>query len=99
MVTQLKAPGIMQGLPLDFKAQDPTKPAEPGDYDTAIELPTRLILSPNRFTRFRHEAEPVESSEGGVELWHTRLAALPVNGAARARVTKNRARPSARRSS
>ncbi|HEX2099108.1 MAG TPA: hypothetical protein VHF69_00510, partial [Candidatus Synoicihabitans sp.] len=50
------------------------KLAAPGDTETAIEAPTRLILSPNSYGAWVHALAPVESAQTGhVELWHTRL--------------------------
>jgi hypothetical protein len=50
------------------------KLAPPGATHTAIEAPTRLILSPNKFGAWVHAVDPVESARSGrVELWHTRL--------------------------
>ena len=51
---------------------NPGPPEEPGALETAIELPFRLILSPNNKAGFTHADGPVASS-GRVELWHTRL--------------------------
>lgn len=47
--------------------------APPGAKETAIELPYRLILSPNHNTAWRHAMAPV-TYLGRTELWHTRLA-------------------------
>ena len=49
---------------------------------TAIELPWRLILSPDGSTRWQHSATPVVSNETScIELWHSRLVAPQNNGA------------------
>ena len=49
--------------------------AEPRETETALELPFRLYLSPNRYGAWAHVPEPVKSKEPGrTELWHTRLA-------------------------
>ncbi|MBC9035171.1 hypothetical protein IAG41_22505 [Sphingomonas sp. JC676] len=47
----------------------------PGDLETAIEAPYRLILSPSTEGRWAHALEPVRPSKDvdHVELWHTRL--------------------------
>jgi hypothetical protein len=51
----------------------PLVPAEPSPTTTQIELPFRLILSPNKFGVWVHS--PVAVTRGGrTELWHTRLA-------------------------
>jgi hypothetical protein len=47
--------------------------APPGDTETAIEIPYRLILSPNDRAAWRHATAPVTHA-GRTELWHTRLA-------------------------
>jgi hypothetical protein len=49
------------------------RPVEPAEVQTAIELPWRLLLSPNRFATWAHALAPVIRS-GRTELWHTRLA-------------------------
>lgn len=43
---------------------------------TAIELPYRLLLSPNQYQHWNHETRVVSQQSGGIEwaeLWHTRL--------------------------
>ncbi len=56
--------------------------AAPGDLQTAIEAPTRLILSPHALNAWVHAANPVASSNTGrIELWHTRLAVRLASGA------------------
>lgn len=47
----------------------------PEKFHTAIEMPYRLILSPNVFNVWVHADRP-GSTNGWTELWHTRLAAL-----------------------
>ena len=48
-------------------------PALPADDQTAIELPYRLLLSPDAGGRWHHRSQPF--AEGGrTELWHTRLS-------------------------
>jgi hypothetical protein len=50
------------------------KPAPPGPYDTAIEAPYRLIVSPNRLNGWAHRMDPGQSDKTGrIELWHSRL--------------------------
>jgi hypothetical protein len=51
----------------------PADVAAPAADRTAIELPTRLILSPAAAARWRHAANPV-THDGRTELWHTRLS-------------------------
>jgi len=49
--------------------------APPTETETALELPFRLLLSPNRHAAWVHAASPVSSPVSGrTELWHTRLA-------------------------
>lgn len=57
------------------------KLAEPTLTQTAIEAPTRLIISPNSYGAWVHAAGPVESAHSRrVELWHTRLAVRAAGG-------------------
>lgn len=49
------------------------RPSAPTASTTRIELPIRLILSPNRYGAWVHAAEAVTHGER-TELWHTRLA-------------------------
>ncbi len=44
----------------------------PGRLETAIELPYRLLLSPNSATAWRHAHQP-KTVRSITELWHTRL--------------------------
>jgi hypothetical protein len=50
----------------------PLVPAAPTAHETSIELPFRLILSPNRFARFSHVGA-IRDPRTRVEMWHTRL--------------------------
>ena len=45
----------------------------PESTETALELPYRLVVSPNRTASWLHRTEPF-TSRGRTELWHTRLA-------------------------
>ena len=45
---------------------------QPKPNETAIELPYRLVISPNRDVVWQHRVEPF-TSRGRTELWHTRL--------------------------
>jgi type VI protein secretion system component Hcp len=47
------------------------RPPEPAE--TALELPYRLVVSPNRSASWVHRTQPF-TSRGRTELWHTRLA-------------------------
>ncbi|HEX7164071.1 MAG TPA: hypothetical protein VF223_22880 [Trebonia sp.] len=53
-------------------------PAEPSATTTAIEAPFRLVLSPGPGAGWVHATQPVTSSAGWTELWHTRLASRTV---------------------
>jgi hypothetical protein len=44
----------------------------PGPTETALELPYRLIVSPDSAVKWAHRIEPF-TSRGRTELWHTRL--------------------------
>jgi hypothetical protein len=52
------------------------KIAEPAPTQTSIEMPYRLIISPDARETWRHSPAPV-TYDGRTELWHTRLAPLP----------------------
>jgi hypothetical protein len=53
--------------------------AQPGPLETAIELPYRLVLSPNHAVTWRHATAPVTYASR-TELWHTRLALRATDG-------------------
>ncbi|MDQ3676366.1 MAG: hypothetical protein M3401_06115 [Actinomycetota bacterium] len=48
--------------------------APPGPNETALELPYRLWISPNRDVAWSHRLTPF-TARGRTELWHTRLMA------------------------
>jgi hypothetical protein len=49
-------------------------PAPPNaDRHTAIELPYRLLLSPNEHSAWFHRTQPFHGEANRTELWHTRL--------------------------
>jgi hypothetical protein len=51
------------------------RPRKPAITDTAVELPFRLLISPNAQARFTHDLQPTTSAATGhTGLWHTRLA-------------------------
>ncbi len=52
---------------------------EPAPFQTAIEAPYRLILSPNYYAGWAHARLPVEHG-GRTELWHTRLGVRTQDG-------------------
>lgn len=74
-VTEVDAriPGILATL-------SPAEPVLPGPWHTRLELPYRLLLSPNELAAWAHSMEPVTSDGGRTELWHTRLAVRTSSG-------------------
>src|SRR6266498_1067473 len=51
------------------------RPKKPASNETALELPFRLLISPNGDARFAHDERPAHSTATGhTSLWHTRLA-------------------------
>ena len=57
------------------------EPVPPTVTQTALELPFRVILSPNRFGAWFHADAPMTSQETGhTELWHTRLGVRREDG-------------------
>lgn len=65
------------GLPVNTAI---LKIAPPAAHQTAIELPYRLLLSPNAYNLWAHSVGAV-THNGRTELWHTRLAAPDADGA------------------
>lgn len=53
----------------------------PAPTHTALELPYRLIISPNTQSRWAHRLQPFTRA-GRTELWHTRLQLASTNGTA-----------------
>lgn len=68
--------GAARGVPSfrePIKAREvPPLPARPADEHTAIELPWRLVVSPNDQAAWAHARRPVDH-DGRVELWHSRM--------------------------
>ncbi len=62
----------------------PPKITEPNRFQTAIEAPYRLFLSPDSQASWAHAAKPVER-DGRTELWHTRLGTHRKSGDPRVR--------------
>jgi hypothetical protein len=57
------------------------EPQEPSANQTALELPYRLLLSPNHKGAWFHTSIPATSLETGhTELWHTRLGVRHTDG-------------------
>lgn len=58
-------------------------PVAPASGETSIELPTRLILSPDEYSKWQHEDAPfVSPSSQRSELWRTHLSSTNTNGIA-----------------
>lgn len=53
----------------------PSLSREPRQFETAIEAPYRLIISPSDLNGWTHATEPVGAEDAGhrIELWHSRL--------------------------
>ena len=65
-------------LPIDLTRPVPRAPTA---TETALELPYRLILSPNRHAAWFHSSDPAWSNvTRHTELWHTRLGVRPSEG-------------------
>jgi len=60
----------------------------PEAHETALELPYRLVISPNGAVTWQHRQRPF-TSRGRTELWHTRLALRTDDGV----LEPSRARP------
>ncbi len=55
----------------------PPRLAAPRANETSLELPFRLMISPNRYARWVHATQPLTSAVSGrTELWHTRMGTL-----------------------
>ncbi|MBV8417312.1 MAG: hypothetical protein JO251_19075, partial [Verrucomicrobia bacterium] len=57
-----------------------SNPRAPKPTETAIEMPYRLIISPNQYGAWAHASVPVSSESGRTELWHTRLGCRAAAG-------------------
>lgn len=67
--------GIVDKIDIDERVLVPIRPplpTSPATTQTALELPWRLQISPNRHGAFAHSPSAVEH-EGRIELWHSRL--------------------------
>ena len=64
-------PPVSQAQLLEEESTDP--PSLPFNHETALEIPFRLLLSPNRHGAWAHATTPVAGSSGRFELWHSRL--------------------------
>ena len=76
--------GVIGRIPEVVLARRPKLSREPRQFETAIEAPYRLIISPSAMGGWAHATRPVEAStvdadgdpvplERRVELWHSRL--------------------------
>jgi type VI protein secretion system component Hcp len=61
----------------EIAAAPPIQP--PAPFETALELPYHLVISPNREAAWLHRSRPF-TSRGRTELWHTRLALATPRG-------------------
>lgn len=66
--------------PTATRTQTASALVAPTDTQTALELPWRILLSPNENEGWQHSAAPV-TRNGWTELWHTRLGAKTGSGA------------------
>ena len=69
--------GVSRALGLAI-ALPPPQIVQPNRFETAIELPYRLILSPDDQATWDHALKPVKR-DGLTELWHTRLGSKRAN--------------------
>ena len=69
-----------QAQPLPAEEEVTSPPSLPFNHETALELPYRLLLSPNRMSAWGHAAAPVTGSSGRYELWHSRLGVRAGDG-------------------
>ena len=65
--------------PTPAERQNAPAITQPGALETAIELPYRLILSPNHAVAWQHALQP-KTVQGVTELWHTRMALKDTEG-------------------
>jgi hypothetical protein len=63
----------------------PPRIAAPSPFETAIEAPYRLFLSPDAQGSWDHAAKAVDHGGSRVELWHTRLGTHRANNDPRVR--------------
>jgi hypothetical protein len=75
------ASGAAAASNLPKVAAGPAPLAPPLATETAIEMPYRLIISPNQYGAWAHASTPVSSQAGRTELWHTRLGSRPARAA------------------
>jgi len=61
--------------------KEDSKPVRPSEHETALEIPYRLFLSPNRFAGWANRRMlPKRPAKEPVELWHTRLGVRRKDG-------------------
>ncbi len=73
-------PAALPPTPTAAETTPPPPIVEPGAAQTAIELPYRLLLSPDRTATWEHAGKPV-THRGRTEVWHTRLRVKDQPGA------------------
>jgi hypothetical protein len=64
--------GIDRVIDVGIRRLPKPEPAPPDETQTAIELPWRLIVSPNVHGAWAHSPTAIEH-DGRLELWHTRM--------------------------
>ena len=82
-------PSLNQNSTMDDGENQSPEIRQPGPMETSIEVPFRLIISPNRYAAWVHALKEVMASQtpaspqkevDWVELWQTRLATRPAPG-------------------
>ncbi|HEY2511466.1 MAG TPA: hypothetical protein VGI39_11445 [Polyangiaceae bacterium] len=71
-------------LPVGLTAFPGTGTAQPPGLSdrsvTQLEIPFRVILSPNAMAGWKHASSPVQGSSGAYEVWHTTLGVRNADG-------------------
>jgi hypothetical protein len=72
----LSVPGVLEAMSrLRLVTAPPTMaPQAPRPDESALELPWRLVISPQEGTRCSHRMRPAPGPGGVTELWHSRLS-------------------------
>lgn len=78
-VPSITANAMAEGPPDPTDATPAILPALPSPTETAIEVPYRLVLSPDATAGWSHAVEPV-TRDGVTELWQTRLGVRQPGG-------------------
>ncbi len=82
----------MPQLPTSEQLANAPAIAPPSDTETAMEMPFRLILSPNRNVAWTHALTP-RTHSGRTELWHTQLVNRIVNQEGEQTIALSKANP------